>query len=82
MQKITEQHLVYMQDEMYTPIHYKSVIFKEPFYEGPGNHSVAKLEEICAQYKEYCHQQKIIKQNCMKHIIELKFGIEFPEEKI
>jgi len=25
---------------------------------------------------EYAHQQSVIKQNCMKQIVELKFGIE------
>ena len=79
MKDLTEEHLGYMDDEMYTPIHYKGMIVKQPFFEGKGNHSVAKLEEICEQYKEYCHQQAIIKQNCMKHIIELKIGIDFSQ---
>lgn len=62
-------------------IWYKGMIVKQPFFEGKGNHSVAKLEEICKQFKEYCHQQAIIKQNCMKHIVELKFGVEFPQHE-
>jgi hypothetical protein len=77
MTQFTKEHLVYMSDEMYTPIHYKGMILKEPFFEGKGNHSVAKLEEICEQFKNYCHQQAVIKQGCMKHIVELKFGVEF-----
>jgi hypothetical protein len=81
MSKLKEEHLVFMSDEMYTPIHYKGMIVKQPFFEGKGNHSVAKLEEICEQFKEYCHQQAIIKQNCMKHIVELKFGVEFPQHE-
>ena len=40
-------------------------------------HSVKQLEEICEQFKEFTHQQQIVKQNCMKHIIELKFGVVF-----
>lgn len=81
MSELKEEHLVFMSDEMYTPIHYKGMIVKQPFFEGKGNHSVAKLEEICEQFKEYCHQQAIIKQNCMKHIVELKFGVEFPQHE-
>lgn len=77
--QLEDKHLVYLSDEMYTPIHYKSMIVQQPFYEGRGNHSVAKLEEICEQFKEYCHQQAIIKQNCMKHIVELKFNVKFEE---
>jgi hypothetical protein len=81
MSELEEEHLVFMSDEMYTPIHYKGMIVKQPFFKGKGNHSVAQLEEICEQYKEYCHQQAIIKQNCMKHIVELKFGIKFPQQE-
>jgi hypothetical protein len=78
MSKLKDEHLVYMSDEMYTPIHYKGMIVNEPFFEGKGYHSVAQLEAICEQFKAYCHQQAIIKQNCMKHIVELKFGVQFP----
>ena len=80
MSEFKEEHLVYMSDEMYTPIHYKGMIVKQPHFEGKGNHSVAQLEAICEQYKEYAHQQAVIKQNCMKHIVELKFGVEFGHE--
>ena len=79
MTQIKKEHLVYMDDYIYTPIHYKGVQIKEPFFEGKGNHSVHQLEELCEQFKDYCHQQAIIKQNCMKHIIELKFGVEFKD---
>jgi hypothetical protein len=78
MAELKTEHLVYMSDEMYTPIHYKGMIIQQPFFEGKGIHSVKKLEEICEQLYEYIHQQQIIKQNCMKHIIELKFDVEFP----
>ena len=81
MSKLKEECLVFMDDAMYTPIHYKGIIVKEPIFVGKGNHSVAKLEEICEQFKEYCHQQAIIKQNCMKQIVELKFGVEFSESE-
>lgn len=79
MPKLEQEHLGYMTDEMYTPISYKGRIVEQPFFEGKGMHSVAKLEEICEQFKEYYHQQQIIKQNCMKHVVELKFGVEFPK---
>jgi len=71
------QFIVYMSDEMYTPIQYKGIVAKQPFFEGKGNHSVSQLEEICEKFAEYCHQQAVIKQNCMQHIVELKFGFEF-----
>lgn len=74
--KLKDEHLVYLSDEMYLPIYYKGMVVKEPFFEGKGNHSVAQLEAICEQYKEYAHQQGVIKKNCMRHIIELKFGVE------
>jgi len=74
--KTTDQKEVFMSDEMYIPISFKGRVFQEPRFEGKGCHSVALLEAICEQYKEFCHQQAIIKQNCMKHIVELKFGKE------
>lgn len=69
-----DEHLIYMSDDMYLPIHYKGILVEQPFYSGEGNHSVKELESICRQFKEYVHQQQVIKQNCMKHIVELKFG--------
>lgn len=80
MNKLKEEHLPFLDDSMYTPIHYKGIIVKQPFFEGKGNHSVAQLEHICEQFMEYCHQQAVIKQNCMKRVVELKFGVEFPEQ--
>ena len=71
---LTDEMMVYMSDDMYLPIHYKGIIVQQPFFEGKGNHSVAQLEAICEQFKEYVHQQQIIKQNCMKHIVDLKFN--------
>lgn len=56
-------------------IHYKGIIISEPQFKGKGNHSVKELETICEQFKEYIHQQQMIKQGCMQHIVELKFGI-------
>ena len=79
MSEFKTEHLVYMDDEMYTPIRYKGIIVQQPSFSGRGNHSVKQLEDICEQFKEYVHQQQIIKQNCMKHIVELKFGVEFPQ---
>jgi hypothetical protein len=78
MSKLKKEHLVFMTDEMYMPIHYKGFVFKQPHFKGKGNHSVKELENICEQFNEYLHQQQIVKQNCMKHIVELKFGIELP----
>jgi hypothetical protein len=60
----------FKQEEMYLPIGYRPIDL--PIFTGPGNHSVRQLEEICAQFAAYCHQQQIIKQNCMEIIIELR----------
>ncbi len=81
MAELKTKHLVYMSDEMYTPIHYKGIIVQQPFFEGKGNHSVAQLEALCEKFQDYVHQQQVIKQNCMKHIVELKFGVEFPKNE-
>ncbi len=59
---------------MYLPVHYVGMVVDEPHFKGRGYHSVAQLEDICAQYREYFHQQAIIKQNCKKHLVELKFN--------
>jgi hypothetical protein len=80
MAELKEEHMVYMTDDMYLPIHYKGMKVEQSFYWGDGNHSVAELEKICRQFQEYTHQQQVIKQNCMKHIVELKFGVEFTNE--
>ena len=45
----------------YTPI-------EQPFFQGKGNHSVTQLEELCEKFKEYCHQQAIIKDALIKEI--------------
>ncbi len=79
MSELKEEHLLYMSDDMYLPIQYRGIKTEEPFYSGDGNHSVKELEELCNKFKEYIHQQQVIKQNCMKHIIELKFGVSFSE---
>ena len=80
MAQLKDTHLPYLSDDMYLPIHYKGMVVKQPFFEGKGNHSVAQLEAICEQFKEYVHQQQVIKQNCMQHIVELKFGVVFKQD--
>jgi hypothetical protein len=75
MEKLTEEQKVYLSDEMYTPISYKGLQVPKPIYNGAGNHSVKELESICTAFENYCHQQQIIKQNCKKHLVELKFKI-------
>lgn len=72
---MNKEQEAYLDDQMYLPIHYKSMLVEEPFYQGDGVHNVRELEAICRQFKEYCHQQAVIKQNCKNHIIELKFGV-------
>lgn len=72
--EIEDRNAVYQSDEMYLPIQYKGILIEKPNFKGLGNHSILQLEELCLQYEEYCHQQQVIKQNCMQHIVELKFG--------
>jgi hypothetical protein len=79
--KLQTEHLVYMSDDMYLPIHYKGYKVEQPYYSGDGNLSVNELQKLCNQFTEYTHQQAVIKQNCMKHIFELKFGVEFPQNE-
>jgi len=79
LEEISSEQLVFMSDEMYTPIHYKGMVVEQPFYSGDGNHSVAELEKICNQYKEYCHQQAVIKERCMKAVMNLKFNIPYEQ---
>jgi len=47
-----EEELIYLSDDMYAPIHYKSILLKEPHFKGRGNHSVRQLEELCENFKE------------------------------
>lgn len=54
----------------YLPGHYTEV--SEPFFEGRGNHSVMKLEEICEQYKEFTHQLQIKFQNASQQTASLR----------
>ena len=74
---ISDEQMQYMSDDMYLPIMYKGVLVQQPFYSGDGNHSIRELQEICNQFKEFCHQQAVIKQNVMKHLVELKFNVKF-----
>jgi hypothetical protein len=71
---LTDEMMVYMSDDMYLPIHYKGIKVEQPFYKGDGQHSINQLQSLCNQFSEYIHQQQIIKQNCMKHIVDLKFN--------
>jgi hypothetical protein len=47
--------------EQYAPI-------EMPFYKGNGEHTIKQLQELCNSFKEYCHQQAIIKQTLIKEI--------------
>lgn len=67
-----EHTLVYLDDQMYLPIEYRGRLVERPIFQGEGNHNVRELETICRQFETYCHQQQIIKQNCMRIIVELK----------
>jgi hypothetical protein len=51
----------YLLPEQYTPI-------EQPYYKGDGELSVRQLQELCNSYKEYCHQQAIIKNILIEEI--------------
>ncbi len=53
-------------DKFILPDHYIPV--PEPVYKGDGQHSITELQQIICQYKEYCHQQALIKQTLIKEI--------------
>ena len=57
------------RDRLLLPAGYNQ-IQELPHYKGAGNHSVRELEQLCEQYKEYCHQQKVIKQFLITEITE------------
>jgi hypothetical protein len=71
---MTTEEQSYMDDLMYLPIQYHGIMEQQPFYKGDGNLSVHELQVLCNKYKEYVHQQQIIKQNVMRHLIEVKFS--------
>lgn len=77
--ELQDHHMVYFDDYMYLPIQYHNNYMRQPNFKGKGNHSINELEDICERYKEHAHQQAIIKQNAMKHVIENKFNIKFQE---
>jgi hypothetical protein len=45
------------EPETWEETKYKGI--DEPYYKGPGEHSVRDLEKICDQYKEFCYQRQI-----------------------
>jgi hypothetical protein len=49
---------------------------EQPHYPGDGNLSVKQLQELCNKFKEYCHQQAIIKQQLIEYINSPKITIE------
>lgn len=51
----------FLLPDFYTPV-------EQPFYQGKGVHNVSQLEALCEQFKEYCHQQALIKQRLIEEI--------------
>ena len=76
MKTLTKEQEQYLSDDMYLPIHYRGIKVNQPFYEGDGILSVDKLQKLCNQFQEYCHQQAVIKQHLKNIVVELKFGVE------
>lgn len=42
----------------------------QPFYKGDGELNVKQMEDLLNKFKEYVHQQDIIKVELIKHILE------------
>lgn len=53
-------------DSYILPKHY--TYESEPFYKGDGEHSVKDMQELLKKYKEYSHQQAIVKQRLIEFI--------------
>ncbi len=53
----------------YLPSHYKVVT--EPNFKGKGIHNVLELEELLENYKEFAHQQNIIKHEMHRELLEI-----------
>jgi hypothetical protein len=63
-----------MKPYEYLPEHYSEI--KQPSYTGKGNHTVAELEDIAEQYKEYAHQRLVIEQGMEQRIHSLETQCE------
>ena len=48
-------------DKERLPEHYTHI--DNPYYPGDGELNVLQLEELCKKFKEFTHQQQIIKQS-------------------
>lgn len=66
LKKIKRLGMNFQSDSSILPEHYTCV--SEPFYRGEGEHSIKELQELLKQYKEYAHQQAIIKQRLIEFI--------------
>ena len=53
-------------DKFLLPDHYTPI--EQPFYKGDGAHNVKELQQLCNDFKEYCHQQALIKQRLIQDI--------------
>lgn len=47
----------------------------QPFYRGDGELNVKEMEGLLNKFKEYVHQQDIIKEELIKHILEKEVEI-------
>lgn len=70
MKDLTKEEEVFLSDKMYLPIHYKGNLIEEPFYKGDGCLSVDELQKLCNKFKEYVHQQNVIKQKLKDIVIK------------
>lgn len=57
-------------DKQILPKHYVKI--EQPFYNGNGVHNIIKLESLCHDFTEYCHQQGIIKYALHNEVDKLK----------
>lgn len=64
----TKRGVENLDDRVLLNIKIYPFLAKQPFYKGDGMHGCTELQEICKQFKEYCHQQALIKQELLKRL--------------
>ena len=47
---------------------------QQPFYKGDGNHSIAELQKLCNDFKEYCYQKQLKIQELEKELHQQRFN--------
>ena len=69
-----------MLGKEYLPEHY-TPIEDEPYYRGPGEHSVASLENLLEKYKEILHQKNVIISEMQRELTEIPNSVVEHDEQ-